>query len=376
MMSQTELCAECGVPLMVSQGMKWDSNGVIPLSLNPRRRQVFYESDVVDNLFKGIGDIIGMPIDHIVIESRRRDVRRFIEHTFPSQIEESLEYQRDLESETDPAQREAKRKRLFEMRKVYQLQVDEIGRVYGYGNIHLSDRWEKGEDFAWRTLAISDPHSMLFYPAEMLGSVEGFEQTDMRVEYELVGGNTYTVTVYPGSHPLELKERLRRKRYGFKPGHIEFERCSTCGVPLEVSRCKWDLEAGTIIDGLMGRRMAIFGPEAMEAVLDDLEAELGEVIPEVVIEAQRRYIKLAWKEEWRRDTAAFRHLIALRGLGNLTHFEGDRHGLTLTIQNSCLHLLMVGTIQALVEMAYSVEESTCEWDLADDGDLTVTVKAE
>lgn len=374
-MAQTEVCPECGVPLMVSQGMEWDNSGVICLSLNPRRRSVFYESDVVDNLFEGIGDIIGMPVDHIVIESRRRDVRRFIERTFPSDIEESLEYQRDLESETDPAQKEAKRNRLFEMRKGYTLQVDEIGRVYGYGNIQLSDRWEKGEDFAWRTLVISDPHSMLFYPAEMLGSVEGFEQIDMQVGYELIGENTYAVSVYPGSHPLELKERLRRKHYGFKPGDIEFERCSTCGVPLEISRCKWDLEAGTIIDGLTGRRMAIYGPEAMEAVLDDLESELGEVIPEVAIESQRRYIKSAWKEEeWRRDAADFRRMIAARGVGNLTRFEGDRSGLTLTIQNSSLHLLLVGAIQALVEMAYGVEDSSYEWDLAEDGDLTVTIK--
>jgi hypothetical protein len=375
MMAAMQLCAECGVPLRVSQGMKWDGNGVIPLSVNPRRRSVFYESDVVDNLFKGIGDIIGMSIDHIVIESRRRDVRRFIERTLTPQIEESLEYQVDLVSETDPAQKEAKRKRLLEMRKGYQLQVDEIGRVYGYGNIHVSDRWETGEDFAWRTLVISNPHSMLFYPAEMLGSVEGFEQTDMRVEYELTGENSYAVTVYPGSHPLELKERLRRKRYDFKPGDIEFERCSTCGVPSEVSRCKWDIEAGTIIDNLTGRRMAIFGPEAMEAVLEDLEAELGEVIPEVAIESQRRYIRSAWtEEEWRRDADAFRRMIAVRGVGNLTYFEGDRQGLTLTIQNSCLHLLMVGAIQALVEMAYRVEDSTYEWDISDDGELTVTIK--
>jgi hypothetical protein len=67
-------------------------------------------------------------------------------------------------------------------------------------------------------------------------------------------------------------------------------------------------------------------------------------------------------------------MIAVRGVGNLTHFEGDRQGLTLTIQNSCLHLLMVGAIQALVEMAYGVEDSNYEWDLADDGDLTVTIK--
>jgi hypothetical protein len=376
-MSETKLCAECKVPLMVSEGLKWDNNGVIPLALNPQRRSVFYESDVVDNLFEGIGELIGVPVDHMVIESRRRDVRRFIERTFLSQIEESIRLKEEMESEKDPEVREVKGRKLLEMRKGYNLQVNEIGKVYGYGNIQFSDRWEKDEEYAWRTQVIDNPHSMLFYPAEMLGSVEGFEQTDMRVEYEQIGDNTYAVSAHPGSHPVELKERLRRKRYEFKPGDIEFERCSTCSVPHEIARCRWDLEAGTIVDSFTGRRMAIYGPQAMEAVLDDLEAELGEVIPEAVIESQRRYIKSAWtEEEWRRDASAFRHLIAIRGVGNLTDFEGDRQGLTVTIQNSCLHLLMVGTIQALVETAYRVEDSTYEWDLADDGDLTVSIRVQ
>jgi len=374
-MSQTELCAECEVPLMIGREQKWDNNGVIPLALNPRRRSVFYESDVVDNLFEGIGDLIGVPVDHMVIESRRRDVRRFIERTFPSQIEESIRLQEEMESEKDPEVREVKRRNLLEIRKFYNFQVNEVGKIYGYGNIQFSDRWDKADDYAWRTQVISNPHSMLFYPAEMLGSVEGFDQADMRVEYEETGEDTYAVTAHPGSHPVELKQRLRRKRYEFKPGDIEFERCSTCGVPLEVARCKWDLEAGTIIDSFTGRRMAIYGPQAMEAVLDDLEAELGEVIPEAVIESQRRYIKSAWKEEeWRKDASAFRRMIAARGVGNLTHFEGDRQGLTLTIENSCMHLLMVGAIQALVEMAYRAEGSNYEWDITEDGDLTVSIK--
>jgi hypothetical protein len=39
-----------------------------------------------------------------------------------------------------------------------------------------------------------------------------------------------------------------------------------------------------------------------------------------------------------------------------------------------MHLLMVGAIQALVEMAYSVEDSTYEWDFTEDGDLTVSIR--
>jgi hypothetical protein len=172
-----------------------------------------------------------------------------------------------------------------------------------------------------------------------------------------------------------LKERLKRRRYGFKPGDIGLEHCGECGLSLDVSRFAWDLEKGTIDDPHTGRWMAIFGPGAAEAVFDDLEAELGEAIPDAIIEAQRRYTKSAWSEdEWRREALDFRRMIAVRGLGNLTHFEGDRDHLSVTIQNSCMHLGMVGTIRALVEMAYSLDTSILEWDLADDGDLTVTVR--
>jgi hypothetical protein len=57
-------------------------------------------------------------------------------------------------------------------------------------------------------------------------------------------------------------------------------------------------------------------------------------------------------------------------------FEGDQDHLSMRIENSCLHLPIIGTIQALVELAYRVESSSREWVLSGDGDLdlTITVK--
>ena len=121
--------------------------------------------------------------------------------------------------------------------------------------------------------------------------------------------------------------------------------------------------------------MAVFGPYSLDSVFDDLGEELGEAIPETVIEAQRRYIKKAWsKDEWKRGAPDFKRLLALRGLGYLTGFEGDRGHLEVRISNSCLHLPMVGIVQALVEMVYGVEHSDCAWELFDDGDLTVSIR--
>ena len=158
------------------------------------------------------------------------------------------------------------------------------------------------------------------------------------------------------------------------PGDILYEFCPLCGVPLEVARRIYDLNKGTYTDPDTGLRMALFGPKALDSILEDLETELGEAVPRAVIEAQRRYIRSTRSlEQWIRDASTLRSMMSLRGLGYLKEFGGDRTHLTLKIENSCLHLMMLGTIQALVELAYRAESSTCEWDLLKDGDLIVTV---
>ena len=72
----------------------------------------------------------------------------------------------------------------------------------------------------------------------------------------------------------------------------------------------------------------------------------------------------------------FNRMSAMRGLGNLVQFEGDRDYLNVTFENACMPLLMVGMVQGLFEMAMGKESSTYEWDLAEDGDLTVTVRGQ
>jgi hypothetical protein len=121
--------------------------------------------------------------------------------------------------------------------------------------------------------------------------------------------------------------------------------------------------------------MAIFGPFSIDSICDDLESELGEAVPDAVIEATRRYIKNAWGvDRWNRAGSSFQEMIAVRGLGNLVHFEGDREHLDLVIENACLHLPMVGAVQALVERAYQVEDSSVEWSLTENGVLSITVR--
>ncbi|MEW6554282.1 MAG: hypothetical protein AB1384_08365 [Actinomycetota bacterium] len=373
-MSKIEACEVCGVPRMVSEGHRWEASGVISLVMSPRSRMVFYESENIDDLFEGVERLVGIPIEHIIIESRRRETRRYMEKIYEDGLrnasEETRKGVREGELGDSPEQR-----RILEMARELNLSINNIGRIYGYGDISLGQRWDKGEAYPWRSQAIRNPYSLPLYAADMLGSVEAVEQRDLWVEWQEIGEKTYLITASPGSHPIELEERLRRQKYDFKPGDIQYERCPECGLPDEVSRCNWDLEGGTIIDPENGRRMSLFGPGSLDAILGDLEAELGEDLPEAVIAAQRRYITESMRDfDWKLDAPSFRRMIAARGLGNLASFNGDRNTLSVRIENACLHLLMVGTTQAMVEMVYGSEDSTYEWNLAPDGDLDITIK--
>lgn len=331
-------------------------------------RMVFFESETIDGVIRGIEELIGMPVGHIVIESRARETRRYMQRL----IGEEGRFREAVEGDSNPEERE----RIMARARAISVSMMDIGRAYGYGDGRLGRTWEAEDPYPWREELYIRPYSVYFAAADLLGTVEVFENREMWVEYEETEDGLFSFRAFPAAHPLELKERLqRRKKHAFKPGDIEYERCEVCAVPLEISRHNWDMEQGVITNPETGRRMALFGPLAMEAVFDDLEAELGEIIPETVIEAMRRYIRDAWSnEEWWRDAETFRRMIGVRGMGNMTRFEGRRSGLSLTIENSALHLMMVGTVQALVEMAYRVDRSQVEWSLADDGDLKISVR--
>lgn len=373
-MVDIELCGSCGVPRLISGVFTWEDSGVISISYSPGARMVFYESGNIDNIFRGVEELIGMPIEHIVTERKRRDTRRFMERVF---VAESKRLASTLVGELGDkvsAIEPGNRGDILELGDAVNAQATTIGMVYGYGDIRFSELWDLWDTFPWRTQIIRNPYSIVFFSADMLATVEAFEQRDMRVKYERIGGEIYLLAVHPGEHPIELKERLKRKRYDVKPGDVAHESCPDCGVPLGVSRCRWDPEEGTIIDPITRRRMAFFDPAAMDTVFGDLEAELGESIPEAIIEAQRRYGKLSMgADNWRRSGYDFKSWAALRGLGNITGFKADEKHLSLTLENPSMHLALVGMAQALYELAWGAESSTAEWQRTDDGDLVINV---
>ncbi len=306
-----KVCRKCGVPRLVSKEQNWLDNGVIQQTMDKANRMVFYESDNLSSLFEGIEGIIGLPIEHIVIESKRLDVKEYTEKLL------------------SPMVRKIVRRIGF---GVVAAKLRNLGACYGYGAIKLGDSRRRNDDEDYQSMLIRNPHSITFFTGEVLGAWEAVDGRESYATYGKAGEDSYKVTVHIGQHPLELSGRLAHKQYAFKPGTSRFERCSACGIPLGVSSYRWNLEEGTIRHPETGRRMMIISPAGVDAVLDDLEAELGEAIPEAVVEAQRRFVRESMKDgDWRQGEVQHRSMLALRGRGQLANMELDQYHLAITI---------------------------------------------
>lgn len=351
----TSVCDVCGVPLLVGKEQVWGDNGVISHATDRGHRMVFCDSDNIDGLFAQVEEMIGFPIENIVIGSKAREVKEYVESTM------------------SPLARKAGR--LIGTNMLVN-KLSKTGRAYGFGDISLVSRSKDDSGGEAITMSVRNPHSILLFCGESLGAWEAIQGRDHRVILERVSEGEYRVTNVAGSHPIELSGMRRTRRHDLKDGDFALERCGSCGVPKLVGDFVWDTEEGTIVNAQSGRRMAIIGSSGLQAIFDDLTSELGESIPEAVIEAQRRLVRESMGEtSWSGRAPTYREMLALRGLGNLRGFEGTSKRLAVTIENSCLSLMVVGMLQAMFELGAGHAASAYDYRLAPDGDLEVEIRA-
>ncbi|MBN2028032.1 MAG: hypothetical protein JW854_14885 [Actinobacteria bacterium] len=354
-MNRVKACRQCGVPRGIGKDVIWHDNGVITHAKNPGHRLVFYESDCLDEIFEGIEELIEIPIEHIIIESKRRATRTYIENQIPP-------FRRKILNRYGP--------------KTLSRRIRLMAVNYGYGDIALEGIRNTGDEDDFQSVCVTHPYSLPLFCGDSLGTKEAMDGRDFYVSWEQTGDHTYLVTSRVGRHPIALGERLGRKPCGYRPGDIALERCASCGVPLRVARCRWNVENGTIMDPGTGRRMAFFNPDSIQVVLDDLELELGEMIAEAIIEAQRRFVRrILGKGDILPRRDSYREMVALRGLGYLKSMDFERRHCAAVLENACLPLFMVGTVKALYEMGSESESVDHRWEMLPDGVLVVELHA-
>jgi hypothetical protein len=347
-------CPECGVPSYVTSEHVWLSDGLIALRRDQGHGVTFIESDNLDPLFKGIEHIIGVPVDHIIQTARSNANRAYIARMIPADVRELLR-----SKELEPG--------------IIVEPITSIGRLYGYGRFEwVNYRWEFDDD-DYAIVRVENPYSVSFGLVDPVGVLEAITGYEASYEFEQVSKDVYEVRVFRSGHSPVLEERLIMRTYNHSEGDIALDSCANCGAPVELSSYRWDLDHGIIRGREIGRRMAFIVPAVLDVVLDELEKELGEAIPQAVVESQRRFTRSGiYTLGDMRDEDTLRTQLALRGLGALKSFDIGKKGLHLRLDNAVMHLIMVGLIQGLYELAFGME-SKVEWDFSDEGNLEVEV---
>lgn len=349
------ICPECRVPEPFSQGQVWLNNGDIVQRINSEARVGFIECENLDPLFANIGDIIGTSIESMIVNITTRGVERYMGKLVPAEVKEMVQAKQMYPGVfTDP--------------------VMTYCHIVGYGKYEfVRSRYERDEeDFS--VFRILEPFSVPEAAGSLAGAISAVVGGEHAVSYEETSPGLYEFTTSWTEYPEVLVERLQPTPYRHQDGDIELKRCATCGAPAALAGFRWYLDRGLIVNKHTGRRMAILGPELMDAVFMALEAELGETIPNVVVEAQRRFVKTGFYSiDEVSDEGDFRTQLALRGMGNLQEISMDSRGMHLRVDSAAVHLLTVGMVQGLFEMAFDMP-SDVEWELSDGGDLEVEVR--
>ncbi len=349
-----ELCEVCHTPLTFTKENSWMDNGDIVQKRDQRHRLVFIESENMDPLFQGIERIIGVPIEHIVINCVRKTLRSYLSLFVSDGVREQV------------------RKKEISLKAIDD-GFRELAKPMGSGRYEFVDMRYEGNRDDYFAVSVREPFSVPICVAGHVAAIEAILGYDHGASYTEIEPGAYEITAFPSAHPQEFKGRMSLDHYQRNQGNIELERCEGCGGPKGLAGYRWFLERGIIVNESTKRRMALMSNDELDPIFEELEYELGDTIPRVVVEAQRLFTRTGfYSMDEVTDGGDFRTQLALRGLGNLKEIDVRRKGAGLLIENAVLPLMIVGMMQGVFEMAFNLE-SEVDWEYTDQCDLRMKI---
>lgn len=336
-------CSSCGVPKKISSLMRWNSNGTITQLFNPDFRAVVLPAGFIREIFDSISNQLGVSIDHIVREAQKNASRAVFDTIF----------------DRIPGIRSALR---FNFMK--RLQVKSFHQVAVISG-HCRSETVEYTPGARAIGRIKNPFDLDLVGANVAGAFEALEQVPFSFRWERESENTYLIHIEAIGEPGELSERLKIEIPPVKPGTLEHERCSRCGVPTWIADLAWDEMEGTIRGKHFGARVVLLDGYMLTAVFRELRKELGEDAEEIMTGAQRAWmhshfgevglagnIKMLKGRELEDALMDALKVLPVLGHGNPTAVRVRDEELEIHIHNPYEKYILGGTASALFEVAF------------------------
>ncbi len=349
-------CRTCGVPLSYSRHISWTPDGTIVARKFPNLRLFFIEIDELLNLLHSIVELLGLPIENLIIESERPIGRRILEMYVPRSYLALTRKVPDILTR-GPAARWT-----FEW-------IYGFARAMGYGSAKLlTFEGRKG-----CTVRLRNPCSIPLIAGDGLALFQVFLEANMKVTWERENGTTLMEFRPSEEKPYDVPLPFRVPI----PGDIEYERCRKCGVPLLVSKLfDWDLNNGIITNRITAHRESFLSVEGINAIIMELERELGEEILYKIAQKQLEMLGSRLDDYTHgRDRGIWELFeeMKVRGMGNPVEVDEIGRYLRVRVENPFNDALVAGRIAGYFEAVEGVK-SRFNWVSSEEGYVVVGVE--
>lgn len=320
------------LPSLFRLYLRWGSNGTIEIRLDRTQRVALVESDLLDEVYKRIEEMMGFPIGRIVFEAERAAAKATVDALVPRKLDILVR----------------NRLVMHPVSRFFQF----ISRIAGLGDFDtVFYHVYKGS-----LARVRNPVNRDILAAMVVGAFESAEGVVYDCTWVEFGDDLYLLIMPSGRKP-DIAPRMAPDVVKPLPGNRELALCRRCGLPVDLNHLKWRLEDALIIDSRRDVRMSFIDGYAFSAVFRELIAELGDDIIPVIIEASREHARRGIEATGiadgtlERDEAydRFLDLLPLYGQGNPVARELSGHSLAVTIENPYSTHLLAGQLLAAYE---------------------------
>ncbi|MBK5092539.1 MAG: hypothetical protein JJE48_03365 [Actinobacteria bacterium] len=317
-------CRICGFPRRFTRFIEWNSDGTMIGRIRPRIPVMLLEVSEWDSIFYELSSTLGIPIDHILIDAQKNIGKGIYETVRVTHLSYDIKKL--------PARwyfRPQWGAKLF----VWTIRNDLAG--LGAGRVKLVS-YHSGKDALIR---MSDPCLNPMIVGNCQGIYESAEKMPgSNAEYRLENGDL-VIHLTHASERGGSEERLYLEEVVPGTGPLVYERCSHCNVPVQFARSvSWDIPRGIISNPISGERLEFMAVQSVNAILRELENELGEEIVHILYDAQKRFSLGRLGGTSVEDPEAFwdAYLLemALSGLGYPERFDRTGDSISVEILNA------------------------------------------
>jgi hypothetical protein len=357
-------CRDCDFPRKFARFFDWRSDGtIISTDRTKTRSQItLLEAGEIESLFADLSGTIGINVDRFLIQAQK-NIGKAIYANLPIRHMKRV-----------PASR------FFRPQWLARLLVKVIaGDIAGLGDGRVSlERYVAGEAMVLR---FADPVVPPLLVGSAAGIYESIEEMPIAlVDYRIESSGDLVIDLSHGTDSPGGQERLYLEDIRPGEGPVSYDRCLDCGVPRMAARTfSWDIDRGIIRNRRTGGRDVVVAVQSVNAILRELEAELGEEIPRLVYEHQRavtlKRLEGAEAGEAAEFLDGFLADMALRGLGYPTAFTFTGSDLMVEISNAYNQVLYAAKLAAALEKVTGTP-SLIEWKRREQyaGEFTISTR--